>query len=102
MNKTALGAEALVPFDYVENVFDWIENNQTPLIGLEQTPSSISLLDFQPPEALTLILGEEVSGIPSDLIASCSQLIEIPMHGQKESFNVSVAAGIALYSLTNS
>jgi hypothetical protein len=46
-----------------------------------------------------VLLGEEVAGIASELLAACDDIIEIPMHGQKESFNVSVAAGIALYAL---
>jgi tRNA G18 (ribose-2'-O)-methylase SpoU len=31
----------------------------------------------------------------------CDDLIEIPMVGKKESFNVSVATGIALYALSS-
>ena len=49
-----------------------------------------------------LILGEEVEGITAELREHCDSLIEIPMKGEKESFNVSVATGIALYALTNS
>jgi tRNA G18 (ribose-2'-O)-methylase SpoU len=45
-------------------------------------------------------LGEEVEGITSDMRELCDDLIEIPMVGKKESFNVSVAAGIALYALS--
>jgi 23S rRNA (guanosine2251-2'-O)-methyltransferase len=48
------------------------------------------------------LLGEEVEGLTDDLRATCDDLIEIPMHGQKESFNVSVATGIALYELNRS
>ncbi|MDP2648582.1 MAG: TrmH family RNA methyltransferase, partial [bacterium] len=29
---------------------------------------------------------------------SCDELVEIPMHGEKESLNVSVAAGVILFS----
>ena len=46
-----------------------------------------------------LLLGEEVHGLTDDLIKLCDDLIEIPMFGQKESYNVSVATGIALYQL---
>ncbi len=57
------------------------------------------LTDYKAPGKLVLLLGEEVEGITPDLRAQCDDLIEIPMHGQKESFNVSVATGIALYTL---
>jgi len=46
-------------------------------------------------------LGEEVHGIPPELLQTADTTLEIPMYGQKESFNVSVATGICLYQLTN-
>lgn len=103
IRKTALGAEATVPFSYHENAEDLItklEPDHT-LIALEQAPSSISLPRFQTDhiEKLVLLLGEEVSGVSVSLLGKCHHTIEIPMYGQKESFNVSVAAAIALYSL---
>ena len=52
------------------------------------------------PDSFVLLLGEEVHGIEQSLLDICQNSIEIPMVGKKESFNVSVAAGIALYSLT--
>lgn len=48
---------------------------------------------------IVLLLGEEVSGIPPDLRKKCDVFLEIPMCGRKESFNVSVAASIALWEL---
>jgi tRNA G18 (ribose-2'-O)-methylase SpoU len=45
------------------------------------------------------VFGEEVHGLPDDVLKACDLVAEIPMHGKKESLNVSVAAGIALYSL---
>ncbi|MDO4526777.1 MAG: TrmH family RNA methyltransferase [Candidatus Saccharibacteria bacterium] len=48
-----------------------------------------------------LLLGEEVAGIDPELYDLIDIFVEIPMKGQKESFNVSVAAGIAMYGLIN-
>ena len=50
-------------------------------------------------EKVILLLGEEVSGIPKSLYDKIDLFAEIPMRGAKESFNVSVAAGVALYEL---
>lgn len=50
---------------------------------------------------ILLILGEEVHGIPAEIRGQVDYFLEIPMQGQKESFNVSVAAGIALWGLLN-
>lgn len=58
------------------------------------------LNEYKRPDKIALLLGEEVNGITDELRQQCDDLIEIPMKGKKESFNVSVAAGIALYKLT--
>ena len=103
IHKTALGAETMVPFHYIETIEEWLEENQRtsqlPVIALEQSERSTMLPDFTPPEEFALLLGEEVHGVPQELLERCDQAVEIPMYGQKESFNVSVACGIALYGL---
>jgi len=101
IHKAALGAETMVPFEHYENISSWLETNTLPLIALEQAPQSIDLRGFTPPTELALLLGEEVDGITEDLLKQCESIIEIPMIGEKESFNVSVAAAIALYELVS-
>ena len=104
IHKTALGAENIVPFRVFTSMEGWLreneENAKLPIIALEQSATSIMLPEFQPPEAFALLLGEEVNGISPELLTRCDHIVEIPMFGEKESFNVSVAAGIALYGLT--
>jgi 23S rRNA (guanosine2251-2'-O)-methyltransferase len=100
IHKTALGAEEMVPFIHQETPdFDQLRQDGYTIIGLEQDPRSINLADYHVPDKVALLLGEEVEGIPPELLRECSQLVEIPMVGKKESFNVSVATGIALYHL---
>lgn len=101
IKKTALGAEEIVAFDYVESVdFSELKAQGYRIVGLEQDAHSVLLQDYAVPEKIALVLGEEVHGIPPELLAACEDIIEIPMKGTKESFNVSVAAGIALYALS--
>ena len=101
IHKTALGAEDIVPFEYQDNPDITVLRNQGyRIVGLEQDSRSVLLADYQTPERVVLLLGEEVHGITDDLRELCDDLIEIPMQGQKESFNVSVATGIALYALS--
>lgn len=101
IHKTALGAEAIVPFEYQEVVdIRRLKEEGYRIVGLEQDAASVLLQDYEAPEKVGLILGEEVHGIPPELLAACEDIIEIPMKGQKESFNVSVAAGIALFALS--
>lgn len=101
IHKTALGAELIVPFAYQESPdFSMLRNDGFTIVGLEQDARSIMLPEYKAPEKIALLLGEEVEGIDKELRDRCDELVEIPMRGKKESFNVSVAAGIALYALT--
>ena len=101
IHKTALGAESLVPFEYHETPdLESLRHSGYRIIALEQAASSINLRDYVAPDKVALLLGEEVEGITADLLSEVDDIIEIPMYGQKESFNVSVATGIALYELS--
>lgn len=103
IHKTALGAETTMPVvaaPELAPVMATLQKDGYKLVALEQSPRAVLLPHFTPPQKVALLLGEEVHGIPSDLLAQCDTIIEIPMRGKKESFNVSVAAGIALYALS--
>jgi len=101
IHKTALGAETMVPFEYQsEPDLELLKSDGYRIIGLEQDTRSIMLQDYKKPAKIALLLGEEVEGIESKLRDECEDLVEIPMVGKKESFNVSVATGIALYQLS--
>ena len=101
IHKTALGAETMVPFEYhKEPNLVAIARDGYEIVALEQAPTSINLRDYPAPQKLALLLGEEVHGIPNELLKQCTAILEIPMFGTKESFNVSVATGIALYALS--
>jgi tRNA G18 (ribose-2'-O)-methylase SpoU len=102
INKTALGAEKTVPFSHHEDPFELIKKLKKDgykIVALEQTSNSQSLFNYQPQGDTVLLLGEEVYGTPEELLELCDETVEIPMQGQKESFNVSVATGIALYAI---
>lgn len=101
IHKTALGAEQMVPFEYTETLnLSMLKLMGYRIVALEQSPRSVKLHSYKPPTKIALLVGEEVNGIDQDTLAQCDDIIEIPMVGKKESFNVSVAAAIALYSLT--
>lgn len=101
IHKTALGAEMMITFEH-QDILDlaYFKMKGYAIVGLEQNERSISLSKYTAPAKIVLLLGEEVHGITDGLVNQCDDLIEIPMVGRKESFNVSVAAGIALYALT--
>ena len=100
IHKTALGAESLVPFEYREAPpLNELRQLGYRIAALEQAANSTNLRNYSAPDRIALLLGEEVDGIAPEWLALADDIIEIPMFGQKESFNVSVAAGIALYEL---
>ena len=103
IHKTALGAETMVPFErYDEPPLAELKAQGFAVVGLEQDERSVMLPDYKVPSKVALLLGNEIDGIYPELRAQCDALIEIPMQGGKESFNVSVATGIALYHLSTS
>jgi 23S rRNA (guanosine2251-2'-O)-methyltransferase len=103
IHKTALGAEKTVRQRIVTELPEEIADLRQKgyrVVGLEQTAQSTMLDAYQPPSKIVLLLGEERYGLTPDLLERCDDVVEIPMKGDKESFNVSVAAGVALYHLT--
>lgn len=101
ISKTALGAEELVPYEYHQLApLDDLRAAGYRIVGLEQDARAVMLPAYKAPDKLALLLGEEVEGIAPELRQQCDDLVEIPMHGRKESFNVSVATGVALYALS--
>jgi tRNA G18 (ribose-2'-O)-methylase SpoU len=102
IHKTALGAESLVPWEHDENIEVLVRQLQSDgytVIALEQGVESVSLHKFVVPAKVALLLGREVEGIDTELLKACDIMIEIPMFGQKESFNVVQASAMALYHL---
>lgn len=100
IHKTALGAETMVPFECVdEPPIAELKAAGYAIVALEQSDRSIMLNEYQVPDKVALILGNEIDGVYQEYLDQCDAIIEIPMNGQKESFNVSVATGIALYGL---
>lgn len=100
--KTALGAERTLDWRRVADIYQVLADltQQGYMIaGLEQTPNSIYLPGFKPPQNLALIVGRETEGLEPEILAKCHLTLEIPMLGKKESFNVVQAAAMALYHL---
>lgn len=102
MHKTAIGAEKSMTLHYREQVSDTISEIQTAgyrVIALEQDTSSVLLEKILITEKIALVVGNERDGISGAVLSKCDVICEIPMFGSKESFNVSVATGIALHWL---
>jgi len=102
IHKTALGAESSQPWEQVVDIgplLARLANDGYAQATLEQSPDSVKLPDFDPPDKVVLVLGSEVTGVSPELLRKIPLHLEIPMFGRKESFNVVQAAAMALYHL---
>lgn len=102
--KVSLGAEKTIPWVQTKTLaaaISFVKKENYFVAAVEQAKNSTSLFDFKPPKnkPLALVLGNEVRGISKQSLSLCDEIIEIPMRGKKESLNVSVAAGIAMFTL---
>jgi len=100
--KTALGAEKSVHWQHADDIMGVITELKRAgytVAALEQTAESIKLPAFKPPDRLALLVGREVEGLEAEVLEICDLVLEIPMSGRKESFNVAAAAAMALYAM---
>jgi tRNA G18 (ribose-2'-O)-methylase SpoU len=100
MAKTALGAEKSVDWrqaDDIEPIILELKAEGYTVAALEQAAGSTKLAEYQAPDKLALVVGREVEGLESEVLMLCDLVLEIPMLGQKESFNVAQAAAMALH-----
>ena len=102
IGKTALGGELSVVWEYAKSpakLIARLKKDGWRVVGVEQDARAVDYRSFTTKGPTLFILGNEVLGISKGLRDRCDALIEIPMHGKKESLNVSVAAGIILFSV---
>jgi TrmH family RNA methyltransferase len=74
----------------------WCRKREIDLVGTDAN-SSISHTDFNWTRPSALVLGPESTGLSDAELRTADQTVRIPMQGEVESLNVSVAAGIILY-----
>jgi len=101
--KTALGSTESVDWEFVKDateVIQKLKQQGIKICALELTDNSIphcSLAEDVFP--ICLVVGNEITGVPNDILELCDFSIEIPQYGIKQSLNVSVAYGIAVFEL---
>jgi tRNA G18 (ribose-2'-O)-methylase SpoU len=101
-SKVSLGAEESVLWEYsevIEPVLEELVSEGYQILALEQDEQSESLREFKAKERFALIVGNEVEGVSKTALDRTDKILEIEMKGKKESLNVSVSAGIALFEL---
>ncbi len=100
--KVALGAEDLVPWEYVEAgeiLIKKLKKADYDIVALEQDAKSVNFRKIKCGKKVALIVGNEVGGVAKSLLKLADEIAEIPMQGKKESLNVAVATGIMLFEI---
>jgi 23S rRNA (guanosine2251-2'-O)-methyltransferase len=100
--KTALGGELSMAWEYEKSptkLIGRLKEAGWQIVGVEQDARSLDYRSFTASGPTLIIMGNEVLGISKSVRERCDTLLEIPMRGTKESLNVSVAAGIIIFSL---
>ena len=105
IHKTALGAEDSVAWKYFPSAIDAVDSLKRKgylVYAVEQAEGSTMLQDFttEGDRPTAVVLGNEVKGVHQEVIDKCDGCIEIPQYGTKHSMNVSVTAGIIIYTLS--
>jgi len=129
IHKAAVGTENWVPWEKRDSTFEVVKElkgkslqpvlpvrkiptlgeglparRSVQIISVEQSPKSIaySLL----PGALSLpcavVVGNETSGISTEVLKESDVIVELPMHGINKSFNVWGSAAVVIYKILES
>ncbi len=108
LEKVSLGAEKWIPWKYFKTTTQAIKSLKSEdyyIISLEQSKKSINFevldknIKSKNISKIAIILGGEVDGVSKTILEKSDTILEIPMYGRKESLNVSVAYGIAVYGI---
>lgn len=100
--KTSLGATSAVLWEQVDDdafihTLQQLQQEGYQVVAVEQSPGSVSLYEYQRPEDIVYVLGNEIDGVSHGVLELADVILEIPMAGMKESLNVSVTAGVVLF-----
>lgn len=100
--KSALGAEEFVKWEQKKSILPLLAKLKMDgfqIVAIEQAKNSVDYKKVKLKNKNTFIVGAEVTGIPKSILQKCDVIAEIPMQGKKESLNVSVSLGVALFQI---
>ena len=107
VTKTSLGAEDSVTWSYHKDAVKLVKGLKSEgwkVYALEDDARAVDIGQafslISPAQPAVLIVGNEVTGVDPELLDLCDQIFYIPMRGEKRSFNVAIAFGIAAFALT--
>jgi 23S rRNA (guanosine2251-2'-O)-methyltransferase len=102
--KVALGAEDVIAWEHVESTAGCLKKLKEEgvyIIAIEQDKRSVDYktVSIEGKDSIAFVIGAEVEGMKKETLALCDTVVEIPMLGTKESLNVTIAFGVAVYRI---
>jgi len=100
--KVALGAEKTIKWEYFDRAEKVIKNLKKEgfnVVAIEQSENAIDYKKIKIKYPVLFVVGNEVEGVDKKTLKMCDSVAEIPMLGGKESLNVSVAFGVAMFRM---
>lgn len=103
LHKTALGAQDTVAWEYAPDAVSVVNRLRTVghtigVLEITDRPTYTTDVDERA-FPLCLVLGNELHGVSPDIVKQADLALEIPQYGAKQSLNVAVAYGIAVFDL---
>lgn len=83
--------------DTIEGLVAWANGAAIPIIGIDNLPGSIPILQADLPTACLMLFGQEGPGLSDGARSAASVVVSIPQFGSTRSINAGVASGIAMY-----
>jgi tRNA G18 (ribose-2'-O)-methylase SpoU len=103
IEKVALGSTLSVPWEYHKDAVELVKKlkeKKIKIAVLEITDSGKKYWELTKQDfPLCLVIGNEISGVSKEIIDIADIALEIPMHGFKQSLNVAVSYGIAVFEM---
>ncbi|OGG59117.1 hypothetical protein A3C89_01780 [Candidatus Kaiserbacteria bacterium RIFCSPHIGHO2_02_FULL_50_50] len=99
--KTSLGATETVAWEYCQSISECIQKLyelDAKIVAVEQDARSVAYTKHRPKGDVAYVFGNEIDGVSQEFLAVADAIVEIPMHGTKESLNVATTAGIVLFA----
>jgi 23S rRNA (guanosine2251-2'-O)-methyltransferase len=102
--KVSLGAEKSMAWKHEADVLKVVKKLKREgyqIIAVEQAENSVDYKKVKMKNKVAFVMGAEVEGVSKNILKLADVVAEIPMGGQKESLNVSVSFGVALFRILN-
>lgn len=102
IHKAAVGTQNWVPWEKTDSTLETIKQlkkNGVTTIAVEQHPSSISYKSLDVNFPVAIIAGNESEGLPREVLSEVDVIVELPMLGINNSFNVWGSTAVVAYKV---